>query len=102
MENTITRYIATITKGDEYHNEGEEHSVMEHLVEKTQKYGLSLEVDRDRWNTIYYRLYPCAIRKIVYRLEPIEIMSLPGCERKNIGYDRHDLSDPNDWMEHWP
>lgn len=100
MGSTITRYIATITKGDEYHKEGEEHPVMEHLVEQTQKDGLKLDVNEDRWGTVYYHLYPCTIRKVVYNLEPIEITSLPGCEKESIGYDRWDPE--YDWKEHWP
>lgn len=102
MEETITRYIATITKGDEYYKEGEEHRIAEYLVERTQRYGLELEVDKDNYGVIYYRLYPCTIRRVVYKLEPIEITSLPGCDRKDIGYDEFDSSDNNDWKEHWP
>lgn len=100
MNNTITRYIATITKGDEYYKEGEEHYVMEHLVEKTKKYGLKLQT-REKYGTTYYHLYPCTIRKVVYRLEPTEITTLPGCERKDIGYDTYDILD-HDWKDRWP
>lgn len=100
MDNTITRYIATITKGDEYYKEGEEHYVMKHLVEETQKYGLKLQTKEDNWGDTYYHLYPCTIRKVVYRLDPIEITSLQGCERKDIGYDSYRKE--CDWKERWP
>ena len=100
MDKTITRYIATITKGDKYYKEGEEHYVMEHLVEKTQKYGLCLETRNDGWGDTYYHLYPCTIRKVVYTLKPIETTPLPGCERKDIGYDTYRKE--RDWTERWP
>ena len=101
MEETITRYTATITKGDEYHSEGEEHRLWENEVEYTQKYGLRLETEEDNFGVTYYHLYPCTIKKIVFRLEPIEITTLEGGNRKDIGFDSEDNGD-YDWKEHWP
>ena len=52
MKDTITKYIATITMGDEYHKEGEEHLVSENLVERTQQSGLELEVGENKFLNI--------------------------------------------------
>lgn len=105
-----TKYICTILVGDEYHQDGEEHVISEWNVEKTQKYGLRLEVEeptptRDR---SIYHLYPCSIKKVTYLLQPIDIVDIEGGDRdyKNktydiIGYDRWEYDD-YDWTQHWP
>ena len=103
MKDTITKYIATITMGDEYHKEGEEHIVSENLVERTQQGGLELEVGENKFlNITYYHYYPCTLKKVVYRLDPIEITPFPGYDNKYVGYGSYDYSDPNDWQDHWP
>lgn len=78
MEETITKYIATITKGDEYHSEGEDHILTSWGVEAVQRTGLQLEVKKNNWGDVFYHIYPCTIKKIVYRIEPIEISSIEG------------------------
>ena len=61
MEETITRYIATITVGDEYHAEGEEHILTSWEVEAVQRTGLQLEVKKNNWGDVFYHIYPCTI-----------------------------------------
>lgn len=105
---TLVRYIATILMGDEYHKEGEEHILSSWEIENTKKYGLRLQVsENNRWQT-FYHLYPCSIRKITYKITPIEIETVEGGDRSNpmlykskgIGID---WTGPEyDWTEHWP
>ena len=109
MEKTVTKYIATITVGDEYHKAGEEHVIFEHTLKDVQEQGLRLEVWKDN-TRIYYHMYPCTLRKVVYAFEEKEITTLKGGDRSNpclynhggIGVDYHDLGDKNDWMDRWP
>lgn len=104
----LIKYIATIIVGDEYHKEGEEHTLSRWEVDKTKIYGLKLKVNEDTFGTIYYHLYPCSIRKITYKLTPIEIETIKGGDRSNpmlykpneIGYDY--IEPESDWKEHWP
>lgn len=93
--------------GDEQHPTGEEHVLLSWEVERTQKEGIKLKISEDNWGDVYYHLYPCAIRKVVYKLEPIEITTIEGGDRTNcdcwrgkIGMDKDDA--PYDWKEHWP
>ena len=74
--------------------------ILRGFLKYCKEYGLKLQT-REKYGTTYYHLYPCTIRKVVYRLEPIEITTLPGCERKDIGYDTYDILD-HDWKDRWP
>lgn len=107
MEETIIRYIATITVGDEFHKEGEEHAVSSWEVGRTQKEGLRLKLFENNWGDTFYNLYPCSIRKTVYKLEPIEISTIEGGDRMNCDYCKGEIAcdrddSERDWREHWP
>ena len=104
--NTIERYIATITVGDECHKVGEEHKLAPWDIDRTKEIGLKLQIDENVWGDKYYHLYPCTIRKETYRLELINTEDVPGGDRMNvsyrkgeIAYDREDA--PYDWKDHW-
>ena len=105
--NTIERYIATITVGDEYHNVGEEHVLSTCDVDKTKKLGLRIEIIKNDRGHILYHLYPCKIRKETYRLEPINTEEVPGGDRMDVPYDRGRVgygwidNDDYDWRDHW-
>lgn len=103
---TLTRYYAVITTGDEYHPEGERHLVSPVDIDRVKKQGLCLEVLNDCHKTVYH-LYPVAITKNTYRLDLIETETVPGGDRneyrswgQTIGYDRLDKDD-HDWRDHW-
>lgn len=104
----LIKYIATIIVGDEYHKEGEEHTLSRFEVDKTKMYGLKLKVNEDKYGSTFYHLYPCSIRKITYKLTPIEIETIKGGDRSNpILYKPNgigvDSTEPDyDWKEHWP
>lgn len=105
---TLTRYIATILVGDEYHKAGEEHIVGQYAIENTKKYGLSLEVEGKWRDEVRHHLYPVSIRKCVYRLDLIEIETVEGGDRSDpmlykhgeVGLEVDDLHD-YDWKDHW-
>lgn len=102
----IEKYFATILVGDEYHEVGEEHILRSWEIEETKKHGLRLEIKRNGWGEVFYHLYPCSIRKITYKLEPIDISTIEGGDRNNadykpggIGVDK--ITENNDWENHW-
>ena len=105
----LTKYIATITLGDNLHEEGEEHEIQPWNLYYTQKFGLKL-LESEGSLGAHFRLYPCKIKKVVYRLEPIEITTIEGGDRLNdeiygykgkVGRDYEDYSD-HDWYDRWP
>ena len=106
MENIMVRYIATITVGDELHSIGEEHIIDSWKLENVKKEGLKLKTFENNWGDSFYNLYPCTIRKITYRLEPIEIETIEGGDRMNCDYKKGEIGcdkdkAPYDWKEHW-
>lgn len=107
MDDILTRYIATIIVGDELHKEGEEHIISSWEVEPTQKHGLKLKTFENGWGETFYNLYPCTIKKLTYKLEPIEILTIEGGDRMNCSYKKGQIGcnkdeAPYDWKEHWP
>lgn len=82
------KYYATITKGDDIHKEGEVHLIDKRHVKDTIENGLKLEIERDLYGESYYRIYPCAIKKITYKTEPVKEETVEGGFREKIGYDR--------------
>lgn len=104
---TITRYFATIKVGDEYHKEGEVHRIAEYELEGVKERGIRLEINSDRWRTVYH-YYPVNIIKKVYRLDLIETATVEGGNRdmyrkwgETIGHDYQD-NESYDWKDHWP
>ena len=105
-ENTVTKYIATILIGDEYHKEGEEHEFYSGLLDSVKKNGLRLEAWQNNWDESYH-YYPVSIRKETYKLELIDVSSVEGGGREEeikwgqkIGYDRVER-EKHDWRDHW-
>ena len=77
------------------------------FLDDVKEHGLRLKVRENKWDTIYH-FYPVYIKKKVYRLDLIEIESMPGGDRdkyrkwgETIGYDKVDKEE-YDWKEHWP
>ena len=101
---TITRYYAVITTGDEYHPEGERHLVSPPDIDRVKEQGLCLEILDDRYKTVYH-MYPVAITKNIYRLDLIETETVQGGDRSShwgqtIGHFRCE-KDERDWRDHW-
>ena len=66
------------------------------FLDDVKEHGLRLKVRENKWDTIYH-FYPVYIKKKVYRLDLIEIESMPGGDRdkyrkwgETIGYDKVD------------
>lgn len=102
----FTEFIATITVGDEYHKVGEEHTLSSWEIESTKEQGLKLKVKTNSWGDTFYHLYPCSIRKVTYKLEPVEIATVEGGDRKNVDYKPGDIGFDKterdyDWKDHW-
>ena len=93
--NTLVRYIATILVGDDLHAQGEEHTLSSWEVEPTQKHGLKLKTIENNWGDTFYNLYPCTIKKITYKLEPIEISTIEGGDRMNCDYRKGQIGTDN-------
>lgn len=102
MEDTVVKYTATITVGDEYHKIGEIFEIFESRVESIKKEGLKLQVDKDGFGVVYYHIYPCYITKTVYKMAPTEVTTFPaGDPNGQIGFDQADFGD-HDWKDRWP
>ena len=101
MEDQIVKYTATVIVGDEYHPVGETHPISESEVEFTAQNGLKLKVD-EKFNIVYYHLYPCSITKTTYQMTPTSVSTFPGGSKEGkIGFDREDFGN-HDWKERWP
>jgi len=102
MENeNVVKYFATITVGDDCHQVGEVHEVDRWHIDYTKNYGLKLKIGENDFAEAYYHIYPCTIRKEVYRLELVEAESCDGGNRDGkIGYDRDERE--SDWRDRWP
>ena len=106
---TMTVYVATILDGDKYHKAGEEFDVCKWQLDDVKENGLRLPIEDNEFRKDYhfYHWYPVSICKKTYRLDLIEMESIPGGDRKNNPYepiikvDYVDVTD-RDWKERWP
>ena len=95
----MTRYYATILVGDEYHKVGEQHTLSPYDLEYTKANGLKLKVEDGDFNIEYYRIYPCSVQVLTYKMTLIESTSFV-CGGGEIKKEKVDFGD-HDWKDRW-
>ena len=98
--NTLTRYYATITVGDGFHQVGERHLVHQSDLDEIAKNGVRLRIGETD-DVVTWHHYPCYVTKEVYRLDLISVETLAGNANGIITKEHIDYSTDN-WQDRWP